>query len=317
MNDQELEKLEKKIAKTLEQLKNQKIILALSGGPDSVFLLNIAKNFTDQIFTAHLNHKIRGVESDKDAEFCKKIGINHQEKILDIPALAKKNKKSLEEQGRISRYKFLGSIAKKYQIDYVVTGHHANDNAETIILNLARGASLQGLTGMETIIKVKDYKIFRPLLEYTKVEILDYLKAKKIPYKKDKTNSNTKYSRNHIRHKIIPELEKINPNFLKTLSNNLTHLKETKKFLQQEAEKWLKENKKRMSTKNFTTLPKILQKEILFTLHEKIIGNCQNISSKQIDEVLLVIGKNTGKKEKKFGKLILQIDKGKIKLSNL
>ncbi len=323
MNIQESKKLETKGIKILKGYikKNTPVVLALSGGPDSVFLYHLLSKLQKEIpfklIAAHVNHMIRGKESDLDSEFLKKlVKKNLNIKKLDIPFLSKKLKTGLEETGRKVRYKFFEELAKKHKAGHIVTAHHADDNLETIILNLARGASIKGLIGM----KEKEKKLLRPLLSFSKKEILDYLKFNKLKFRTDKTNKDTLFKRNFIREKIIAPLKNINPNLIKTIAKNSENLKEIDKFLETEALKWIKENAldksfKKFKAKPFRILPKALQKRVLLEIHKKHGKSLADIESKHLEEVINMIEKNIGNKKKKLKSLTISIRNNVISLN--
>lgn len=213
--------------------KGDRITAALSGGADSVCLLLVLKELSCKYgFTldaVHINHCIRGEESDRDEEFCrglcKKLDIPITVIRADVPAAAAESKKSLEEAARNIRYqafkKHTGENGK------IATAHTASDNAETVILNLARGTGLKGLCGIPP---VRD-NIIRPLLNVDRQQVEDYLKKENQEFMTDSTNLSDDYTRNRIRHKIIPELLKINEGFYKTFSSEIKILKEENSFM--------------------------------------------------------------------------------------
>jgi len=225
--------------KFLEQLrvkslieKNERVLIALSGGADSMALLSLLKAVQPflklQLAAAHCNFRLRGEESDADEAFCKV-----QCDALEIPIFtihfeteqfAKENKMSLEEAARHLRYNFFYKLAHVEKCHKIVTAHHANDNAETILFNLFRGTSLLGLRG----IRRKHEKLVRPLLGFEHNELLAYLDSKNISYRFDQTNLSETFDRNFIRLKVIPLIEerfkyKLLPNLLR-LSENSTEL---------------------------------------------------------------------------------------------
>jgi len=318
MNKQELKKLEDKIIEIFlkHNKKNHTMILGLSGGPDSIFALQMLRKFSaktgSKIIIAHINHQLRGKESDKDEEFIKKQcqDLEVFVKKADIKALSKNM--GLEETGRKVRYDFFKKLAKKHKAKYVITAHHADDNLETIILNFSRGATLKGLSGMEeTSYFSSTTQLFRPLLSIPKTQILDYLKTKDIPYRIDKSNKDTDFTRNHVRHKIIPELKKINPNINKTIAKNASSLREIQKQLENQAKNWIQRNKV-LNAKTFRKKSRPLQKEILIQLHKKMIGHSQNIESVHLEEVIKLIEANVGNKKKKLGKVTISIKNNTI-----
>lgn len=319
MNHQEAKKLETKILEILKKhiQDGDTVVAGISGGPDSIFLLEFLKKLPIKIIAAHVNHQLRK-EANGDEEFVKKLCQSpttiFSPLSSNIKALSQKSKQGLEETGRKVRYDFFNKLAKKYQAKFIITAHHADDNLETIILNFARGASLQGLTGMQEMetSNTSTIALLRPLLTISKQEILDFLRFKKIKFHVDKSNNSLVYKRNFIRHKIIPLLKEINPSISSTLSKNTENLREINEFLKSSAQEWLKKNTlnstyKEFDAKNFRTLSPALQKNILIQLHQHHFGHIQNIQSSNIEEALTLINKNIGNKKKKFGLLTIFI----------
>lgn len=325
MNSQEQKKLENKVIEKLNKYipANETVIAAISGGPDSIFLLYLLKKLKEKkslnIIVAHLNHKLRGKESDQDELFIKseaeKLELQFYSKKIDINAISKKNKTGIEESGRKERYKFFNQLTKKHKASHIITAHHADDNIETIILNLVRGCGLEGLAGMREL----DENLLRPLLDFSKTQILDYLKSKKIAFKTEKSNLDTIYRRNYIRHKIIPELKNLNPNLAETLAKNNQNIREINEELNLKAQNWISHNtlnktQTKFDAKAFTKETEAMQKIILRKIYKNIIGNTQNIESTHINECLKLIQQNIGQKRKKLGKLILSIKSNIIHL---
>lgn len=196
--------------------KGKHIILGFSGGADSSALFDLLyknREVYDYTLSAlHVNHMIRAAEADRDEEFCKALCENHSIKIevvrTDVPKLASDRSKGLEETARDVRYAAFENECRKYGNNTLVaTAHNADDNAETVIFNLVRGTSLAGLSG----IKPRRGNIIRPILLSTKEEIIGYCEENCVKYIVDSTNSDTAYTRNRIRHLVIPELKKVNP----------------------------------------------------------------------------------------------------------
>ena len=294
MNSQESKKLEQRVIRILSKYIKPRdtIIAGISGGPDSIFLLHFLKQIPCKIITAHIDHKLRK-ESKKDADFVKAQSKNFHLKTCNIKSLAKKSKKGLEEAGRIVRYQFF------------------DDNLETMIFNFSRGASLQGLAGITEV----EGNLLRPLLSFSKKEIVDYLGIKKIPFLKDETNEDKTYHRNFIRHEIIPKLKKINPNIVKTTAKNSQNLRSTNDFLASSAQSWLDKNQaQKLDAKSFRKNPETLQKLILLEIYKKITGSTRNIESTHLDEVIELIKKGSGNKEKKLGKLTVRLKNNLIEL---
>lgn len=216
--------------------KYKSVLIGLSGGPDSMALLHyfIKKRKDVNIVACHINHKIRGKESDSDADFVKKYCAENKIKLIckeiDIPRIAKKNKKNIEHVARQERYKFFTKTALKENCNLIATAHHLDDHIETILLNLLRGETLKGLSGIPFKRKIaENLFVIRPLMAVTKKEILDYLKANEIKYRKDHTNEDEKYTRNWIRKKLLPMLEEKQPKIkehLLKISNELRRIYE-------------------------------------------------------------------------------------------
>lgn len=323
MNPQEAKKLENSILKILDQHLSKKdtVIAAVSGGADSVFLLHMLLKSPAKIIVAHVNHLLRK-EAVGDQHFVEKLAKAHGVKVetlkVDVANLAQKNKQGLEETGRKVRYDFFAKLAKKHHAALIITAHNADDNLETRLLNLTRGAQLQGLIGMDMLSQIGKKKLFRPILNIDKKEILAYLKLKKIPYRNDATNDDRKYSRNFIRHEIIPLLKKLNPNLTKTSAKNSQNLREIDEFLESEASKWLTENKldKGFNAKNFKNLKTALQKAIIIQLYKTKIGNTKNLESAHLEEILKTLKSPEGNKKKTINGLTFKIKNQTISLEN-
>lgn len=202
---QELKTFKDKVRIIFPDYGSRKLLLAVSGGPDSMALLHFFQQEGCEIVVAHVNYGLRGKESDRDEQFvktyCKEnkiecVSLNAKQKI-------KLSKHNIQENARQIRYDFFEEVRKKYQLDCILTAHHANDNAETFIFNLLRGSGLQGLQGIPS----HRGKIIRPFLLLTKNEILRYVEINQIPYVTDRSNLKNTYTRNRIRKKILPEME--------------------------------------------------------------------------------------------------------------
>lgn len=192
------------------------VVVALSGGADSVVLLDILNSIKEKynlkLFVAHLNHNIRGAEAKRDEEFCKILCKNYKLELFvkssDVITLAQQQKISLELCGRNERYKFFSELSQKLNAK-IATAHTASDNAETLIYNITRGSSIKGLCS----IPPKRDKIIRPLIELSRSQVEAYCKEHKLNYVTDSTNLSDDYTRNKIRHNVISQLRAINPQF--------------------------------------------------------------------------------------------------------
>lgn len=222
-----LKRLEKHLKKKFSFLKNSNIILAVSGGIDSVVMTHLMKNTNYNCSLAHCNFKLRESESELDESFVEELG-----KQLDFPvhtisfntiSYAKENKISIQMAARNLRYQWFEKLAKETNADYIFTAHHKDDVLETFLINFTRGTGLDGLTGIPEI----NGKIIRPLLIFEREDIANYAKENNISWREDKSNSSTKYFRNKIRHTIVPVLKDLNPNLLKSFDSTLVNLQES------------------------------------------------------------------------------------------
>lgn len=194
-----------------------RILCAVSGGADSVCLLHVLSKLAPQrgftLCAAHYEHGLRGEESLRDAEFveqmCQSLGVELITEHGDVPAYAAENGLGIEEAARELRYAFLRHAAEKLSCDYIATAHNADDNAETMLFNLARGTGSKGLQG----IPYRRGNIIRPLISVTRAEIEAYLDSGAIEHVEDSSNASDDYSRNLIRHRVMPVLRTVNPGF--------------------------------------------------------------------------------------------------------
>ena len=205
-----------------------KYIVALSGGADSVCLLLHLLKRGEVGVAAHCNFHLRGEESNRDEAFvrelCKEKGVTLEVKHFDTQTEASISGESIEMVARRLRYEWFARLVEQYGCDAVAVGHHQEDNAETILLNMSRAAGLQGLTGMQPMSMNAGLRVYRPLLSLTKAQILAQLKACGQTYVTDSTNADVHYKRNRIRHRILPEFQQLNPQFVSTINQMARHL---------------------------------------------------------------------------------------------
>ncbi|MCL2289217.1 MAG: tRNA lysidine(34) synthetase TilS [Bacteroidetes bacterium] len=224
-------------------------LLAVSGGRDSVVLAHLFANYGLNFDVAHCNFHLRGGESNKEMFFVQNLPFLTTQKVFvkefNTMAIQQKSGKSIEMVARELRYQWFEEIGENY--DYIVTAHHANDNTETVLMNLLRGTGLRGMCG----IPQKNGKIIRPLLRFSNSVIERYVREQEIDFCIDSSNLTDEFLRNKIRHHVIPELEKINPNFIEIFSKNSNlFLQQTKFFdaqVQQYKKQLLKETEGRIS----------------------------------------------------------------------
>ena len=225
--------------KRYDMLSCSSLLVGLSGGADSVVLLYLLKKEAARrgfsLFALHVNHMIRGDEADRDElfcrELCKKWDVPFTAVRVNVPEIAEKRRLGIEEAARNCRYEIFGDFCRENSIERIATAHNASDNLETVIFNLARGSSLRGLGGIPAIRE----NIVRPLIFCTKNEIVEYASENLIEYVYDSTNSDTDYSRNLIRHKIVPELLKINPSAEDALTRMTLLVRQDNDFIEKTA----------------------------------------------------------------------------------
>lgn len=313
-----MKKVEEKVIKLIEgkQLieKNDKILVALSGGPDSIFLLyflnKFKKKFNIQTGALHINHKLRGEDSDDDEKFCEKIckdlRISYYRASKNVKAFASKKKISVEEAGREIRYSELKKISKKNNYNKIATAHNSNDNVETVLLNLIKGTGVSGLAG----IPVKRENIIRPILNLARNEILSYLNENKIAFRIDKSNLSNDYERNFLRNEIIPSLKKnINPSLENSIFNSSEIFRNFLSFINNKNDEII--NKIIIEKNSATGIPprgdkirfpvkelKNIQPAFLGELILKLVKRnfSTQLKFKDISKINLLINSKTGKK---------------------
>ncbi len=213
------------------------VLIGVSGGADSVCLLHVMnalkEEFSLTLTAVHIRHGIRGAEADRDAafaeEFCQKLGVSFIERSVSVPELAKSEKISLETAGRLARYRCFHEIRDEIGAQAVATAHNRNDQAETVLMRILRGAGISGLAGIRY---VRPDGVIRPLLDVSRAEIEAYCLENDLHYCIDSTNLEDDCTRNKIRHLLLPMLEKeFNPNILGTLSVLAANMREDGDFI--------------------------------------------------------------------------------------
>lgn len=333
--------MEEKILKTIKKYNlisnGDKIVVAVSGGPDSMCLLNILKNlrpkFSTELFVAHINHMIRE-EADSETEYvknyCEKNNIKCFIKRANVLEMAKEQKKGTEEMGRIVRYDFFEYVANEVSANKIAIAHTENDNAETILMNLMRGASLEGLKGIEPI----RGKYIRPLIECNREEIEKYCEINKLDPKFDKTNNDNTYTRNKIRNLLIPYIKKeFNPNIIETLNRlavlarqDATYFNKIVKenyadILLYENINNLNENLEKhiiLDLKKFNKLEYVIKSRVLLYTINKLLGTTKGIEKINIEDMIKLCEKNIGNKCLIPNKNVkIYVKKGKIFFTKL
>lgn len=220
------------------------VVVGFSGGADSVALSHFAleKLGRERVLLAHVNHLLRGEEAERDEaacrEFARQTGLRLVVSRVDVKALARERGQGLEETGRAVRYEFFERLAPG-ESDRILTAHNADDNAETLLLNLCRGAGLSGLCGIPR----RRGKVLRPLLGVSRREIEEYCREQELSYVEDSTNFSEEYSRNRIRLSVLPVLRELNPKVTESMAQTMELLSRDRDFLRAEAEKLLERAK--------------------------------------------------------------------------
>ncbi|MFB6319988.1 tRNA lysidine(34) synthetase TilS [Saccharicrinis sp. FJH54] len=221
---------------------SDKILVGLSGGADSVVLLHMLAEMGYACEAAHVNFRLRDKDSDEDAlfcrNFCEEIHIPFYYLEEDTKAYAKQHKLSVEMAAREIRYNWFNTLLETYHLDAVAVAHHKNDQAETILMNLIRGTGITGMRGMLP----KNGKIIRPLLCMTRKEVEDYITSNHLPFRTDKSNSDTSFRRNLIRHEILPPIEKLNPAFTNSVDDLSLRFTESAIIVEEYIRNWKEKN---------------------------------------------------------------------------
>lgn len=282
-----------------------KIVVAVSGGPDSMALLHslhtLAGKYYIKLYVCHLNHMLRGLEADEDAEavktYCEKLKIPAYIFERDIEAYAKANQMGFEEAAREVRYHLFDYVMKETGANKIAVGQNMNDQAETILMRLFRGAGLEGLNA----IAFKRDAIIRPMLGVSRDEIEAYVKENKIPIRIDHTNLETDYTRNKVRLELLPYIrEHFNENIISRLYETTLHLQEDADFINNSVETAfvsLSDKNNEMLLNDFISYHVSIQKRVLRKIISMHSGNLKNIGSMQINALNdMIISKKHGAK---------------------
>lgn len=284
------------------------IVVAVSGGPDSVCLLDVLallkKKYALDIIIAHVNYNLRGQDSARDEKFVFKLAEKYNMP-LEILRVSVKDKSNLENRLRGIRYDFFETIRQENKFDVVAVAHNLDDQAETFLMRLLRGSGLAGLSAM----KYKNERIIRPLLGIRRQEILDHLKKNQLSYRIDKTNLETVFLRNKIRHELIPKLEKFNPQIKKTLFNAAFSIGEDLSLLEELAEKACHKNQP-LSASRLLKLHPALQRRVLLRIIAEKKPDLKNIESVHIEEILKALRSTKSKAQIVVFKGLKMIRKG-------
>ena len=240
-----------------------RVIIGLSGGADSSLLLHFFAKKSKEVACVHVNHMIRGAEADRDEEFCRRLcekyGVPLVVHKIDILELAAKLGMGIEETARQERYRVFYEELEKRSFDAILVAHNADDNTESVVFNLARGAGINGLAGIKPV----NGRVLRPLIYLSKEEIFSFCAENNIEYVTDSTNEDTDYTRNYIRHGIVPQLKKLNPDLNSAVSRMAETLRADEDFILSQAKEFMLQcNGKAVNTDKLCALHKSVRARV-------------------------------------------------------
>lgn len=324
-----MEEFEKQVRNTMNQYnlieEGDRIVVCVSGGPDSICLLDILntlqKEYGIHLLVAHVNHGIRE-EAEEDENYVKDYCLKNQipcfVKRANVIEEAKKQKRGLEETGRMVRYDFFEEIRKQENANKIAIAHNLNDKIETILMNIIRGTGTAGLKGIEP---KRDKIYIRPLIETSRIEIEKYCEEKELHPRWDKTNENNTYTRNRIRNVLLPLLEKeFNPNILEAIQKLSEISMEEQNYFQKIVhttykEIVLEENQKEivLDLKKFNQQDLVIKRKLILYTINRLMGSTKNIEKIHVEDMITLCERNIGNKYLTPNKNIrVFIKKGKI-----
>jgi len=286
--------------------KGDGIVIGVSGGADSVCLLHLLNACKEQwelsLYVLHVHHGIRGEEADEDAKFVEMLAADMDLPFYlvreNVPELAKKQGMTVEEAGRKCRYEWLEKYRKEMGAACIAVAHHQNDQAETVLFQLFRGSGARGLAGMP----VKRDAIIRPLLFAGREEIENYLHEKQLSCREDQTNQETIYTRNKIRHEILPLSREINKKSVLHIVQASEKLADWQRFIEKIGEQAYRrivtegERVCFLAVEDFVKEDSVIQGEVLRRIFEKIIPGAKDVERIHYEKVTELLGAQTGKK---------------------
>ncbi len=239
-------KIEKILKEKVKAYKKCNFLLAVSGGVDSMVLANLFLKNNLSFSIAHCNFKLRSKESDIDHDFVKKWSLKHKihcySNEFNTIEFCKKNKMGIQEGARKLRYDWFDGLLSKFNFNYLVTAHHLDDQIETFLINSSRGSGINGLLGISS----SSHKIFRPLLNILKIDILDYAQQNSVDYREDSSNFSEDYQRNMIRNSVLPTFNEFDDNVMLKFKTTINNLQSTKIFV----DEIMKETKNQLFVNN-------------------------------------------------------------------
>ena len=319
--------MKNKVIKTIKKYNliddNDKILVGVSGGPDSMCLLHVLKSLNYDVCVAHINHGLRenaNVEEEYVRDYCR---------LNNIPFFAKHiklkehlNGMTIEEAGRKARYDFFAEVLEKEKCTKIATAHTSNDNAETVIMNMVRGSGVNGLKGIEPIRE----NIIRPLIDVTRREIEEYCETNNLNPKHDESNDELLYTRNKVRLELIPYIEKnINSNVISNINRMSKIVLEEESYIDKKVEEafescLITQNDEILvcNLRMFNKLDIVIRKRLILKFIIKILGNAKDIEKVHVDDIVKLCENNVGGKYLTPNKHIkVSVGKGKIQIEKI
>jgi len=304
-----MKRIEKFIQKYHMLTCGDRVIAGVSGGADSVclflMLLELREKIGFDLIAVHVHHGLRGEAADQDQQFVEALCEQHRIPLeifrVNLESIAKKRKQSLEEAGRMVRREAFDSVCKKYGGNKIALAHHQNDNAETLLWNLSRGTGLDGLGGIRPV----NGKFIRPLLCMNRKEIEEYLAKRKQSYCIDETNAGTDYTRNKLRHLVLPILEEqVNSAAVRHMNETMEQIWELQEYMQEQMEAAYQECVQehfekacwiQIQQKSFETFPELIKKMVIRKGMEQVGGKKRDLSHKHVDVMMELMNKQVGR----------------------
>ena len=304
-----MKRIEKFIQKYHMLTCGDRVIAGVSGGADSVclflMLLELREKIGFDLIAVHVHHGLRGEAADQDQRFVEALCEQHRIPLeifrVNLESIAKKRKQSLEEAGRMVRREAFDSVCKKYGGNKIALAHHQNDNAETLLWNLSRGTGLDGLGGIRPV----NGEFIRPLLCMNRKEIEEYLAKRKQSYCIDETNAGTDYTRNKLRHLVLPILEEqVNSAAVRHMNETMEQIWELQEYMQEQVEAAYQECVQehfekacwiQIQQKSFETFPELIKKMVIRKGMEQVGGKKRDLSHKHIDVMMELMNKQVGR----------------------